>query len=466
MSGPMPAGSPRVSARGKSLIAASLRFFARTFIRVRIFRASPAIFNHRALADFVQIGLRRRLVFLRKHLFTHFLSLRRVDGGRLAAAQRHHFDTLLGHLRRGQVADRGIVEQLAQVRRNVGGGPDHHFADRGIRHRLEILVGLLAGFHAAAQGLGILLPQLDRAWRGPVRHDQHDRLHPVFERVGLLRIVAAFGLDLLRDVLLADLQAFLVAAANQAAPDHVGLDLLLQRLGADALGLQRFGELLRRDPHPLAHLPKGLIDVGGAGVDAEFLGFLDLHLLVDQLVDHFLAARLLVGRDEVELGTLLDVEVDFDIEQRSKLDFVSTHKKPSRQEVIYELIDEKVKIKEAKKFGVDPGASDIDQAFGQMGQRMRVTPEQLTKSLEAQGIRAETLKQKIKTDMVWGSLVRGRYKERLQVGEKDVAEKVKAEGGDDAQQANAFEYRMQPVVLIVPHGSTPSAIELRQKDAE
>jgi peptidyl-prolyl cis-trans isomerase SurA len=157
---------------------------------------------------------------------------------------------------------------------------------------------------------------------------------------------------------------------------------------------------------------------------------------------------------------------DFDIEQRSKLAFISTHKQPSRQEVINELIDEKVKIKEAKKFGVDPGASDIDQAFAQMSQRMRITPEQLAKSLEAQGVRAETLKQKIKTDMVWGSLVRGRYKERLQVGEKDVAEKVKAEGGDDAQQANAFEYRMQPVVLIVPRGSTPSAIELRQKDAE
>jgi peptidyl-prolyl cis-trans isomerase SurA len=157
---------------------------------------------------------------------------------------------------------------------------------------------------------------------------------------------------------------------------------------------------------------------------------------------------------------------DFDIEQRSKLTFISTHKQPSRQEVINELIDEKVKIKEAKKFGVDPGASDIDQAFAQMSQRMRITPEQLAKSLEAQGVRAETLKQKIKTDMVWGSLVRGRYKERLQVGEKDVAEKVKAEGGDDAQQANAFEYRMQPVVLIVPRGSTPSAIELRQKDAE
>jgi peptidyl-prolyl cis-trans isomerase SurA len=157
---------------------------------------------------------------------------------------------------------------------------------------------------------------------------------------------------------------------------------------------------------------------------------------------------------------------DLDIEQRSKLNFVSTHKQQSRQEVLNELIDEKVKIKEAKKFGVDPSGSDIDQSYAQMAQRMRLTPEQLTKSLEQQGIRPETFKQRIKTDIVWGSLVRGRFKERLQVGEKDVAERVKAEGGDDSQQGEAFEYRMQPVVLIVPKGSAQSTIELRHKDAE
>jgi peptidyl-prolyl cis-trans isomerase SurA len=161
-----------------------------------------------------------------------------------------------------------------------------------------------------------------------------------------------------------------------------------------------------------------------------------------------------------------DPITDFDIDQRSKLDFLSTHKQPSRQEVLSELIDEKVKIKEAKKFGVDPNGSDIDSAYSQMSQRMRITAEQLTASLEKSGIRAETLKQKIKADMVWGSLVRGRYKEKLQVGEKDVNDAVNAEGGDAAQQADAYEYRMQPVVLIVPKGSAPSAMELRQKDAE
>ena len=78
---------------------------------------------------------------------------------------------------------------------------------------------------------------------------------------------------------------------------------------------------------------------------------------------------------------------NYDIEQRTKLNVLSTHKPPTRQEVIDELIDEKVKIKEAKKFGVDPTASDIDAVVRAMSSRMRITPEQLTKSLESQGIR-------------------------------------------------------------------------------
>jgi peptidyl-prolyl cis-trans isomerase SurA len=164
----------------------------------------------------------------------------------------------------------------------------------------------------------------------------------------------------------------------------------------------------------------------------------------------------------------------FDIEQRTKLDLLSTHKQPTRQEVIDELIDQKVKIKEAKQFGVDPSSSDIDASFADMSTRMRITPDQLSKSLESQGIRPDTLKQRIKADMVWAGLVRGRYKESLQVSEREVNAAAQAQGAqgdagdnkDDKQQADSFEYKMQPIVLIVPRGSSPAAIELRRKDAE
>jgi peptidyl-prolyl cis-trans isomerase SurA len=161
-----------------------------------------------------------------------------------------------------------------------------------------------------------------------------------------------------------------------------------------------------------------------------------------------------------------DPITNYDIEQRSKLDYLTTHKPADKQQVISELIDEKLKIKEAKKFGVDPSASDIDQAFASMSGRMRVSAEQLTKSLESQGIRTDTLKARIKADMVWTSLVRGRYKESLQVGEKDVAAAVQSGGGDEKQEADSFEYKMQPIVLIVPRGSAPAIVEGRQKEAE
>lgn len=161
-----------------------------------------------------------------------------------------------------------------------------------------------------------------------------------------------------------------------------------------------------------------------------------------------------------------DPITNYDIEQRSKLNFLTTHKPADRQQVINDLIDEKLKIKEAKKFGVDPSASDIDQSYAGMAGRMRTTPEQLTKSLESQGIRPDTLKSRMRSEMVWTSLVRGRYKESLQVGEKDVAAAVQVSGGDAKEVAEAYEYKMQPIVLVVPRGSAPAAVEARQKEAE
>jgi peptidyl-prolyl cis-trans isomerase SurA len=156
---------------------------------------------------------------------------------------------------------------------------------------------------------------------------------------------------------------------------------------------------------------------------------------------------------------------NYDIDQRMKLTFLTTHKPAVRQDVINELIDEKVKIKEGKKFGVDPTSSDVDQSYAAMSSRMRITTDQLTKSLEMQGIRPDTLKARMKAEMVWTSLVRGRYKESLQVGEKDVAAAVQA-SGEEKLQTEAFEYRLQPIVLIVPRGSAPAAVELRRKEAE
>jgi peptidyl-prolyl cis-trans isomerase SurA len=197
-----------------------------------------------------------------------------------------------------------------------------------------------------------------------------------------------------------------------------------------------------------------------------------LLLRLSRLIMSAAAALLLMGGGSQSHAQTVAVMVsgepitNYDIEQRSKLNALS-HKASTRQQVIDELIDEKVKIKEAKKFGVDPSASDIDSSFAQMSSRMRTTPEALTKTLEAQGIRADTLKARIRADMVWGSLVRGRFKESLQVGEKDVQAAIQVNADDkDKQATESFEYQMRPIVLIVPRGAPAGATETRRKEAE
>src|SRR3977135_3179554 len=77
-----------------------------------------------------------------------------------------------------------------------------------------------------------------------------------------------------------------------------------------------------------------------------------------------------------------------DIEQRSKLNQLSTHKVPLRQEVLDELITEILKVKEAKKWGLEVSDAEVDTAFAGMASRMRLTADQLTQVLAKAGVNA------------------------------------------------------------------------------
>src|SRR6476661_1675066 len=105
-----------------------------------------------------------------------------------------------------------------------------------------------------------------------------------------------------------------------------------------------------------------------------------------------------------------------DVDQRSKLSQLSTHKVPPRQEVLDELINERLKLREAKKFGLDVSVSEVDTAYASMAGRMRFTADQLTQQLARSGVNVSTLKARIKADIAWAQIVRGRYQASLQLG--------------------------------------------------
>jgi peptidyl-prolyl cis-trans isomerase SurA len=154
-----------------------------------------------------------------------------------------------------------------------------------------------------------------------------------------------------------------------------------------------------------------------------------------------------------------------DIEQRTKFIQLSTQKTASRQDVLNELIDEKLKVKEAKRWGIDIPDSEVDNSFTSMAGRMRLSGEQLTQNLAKSGVGPNTLKTRIRADLAWQALVRGRYRESLQLSDKDVVSALETSKTDESETMS-YDYVMRPILLLVPPGSAEAAFESRRKEAE
>jgi peptidyl-prolyl cis-trans isomerase SurA len=155
-----------------------------------------------------------------------------------------------------------------------------------------------------------------------------------------------------------------------------------------------------------------------------------------------------------------------DIEQRIKLTQLTTQKTPTRQAVIEELITEKIKVREARRLGLEVSAEDVDNHFASMAGRMRFTPEQLTAQLARSGVNVATLKHKIRADIAWPQLVRGRYQASLQIGEKDILTAMDARADSKAEDTVSYDYTLRPILFLVPAGSPESFVEARKREAE
>jgi peptidyl-prolyl cis-trans isomerase SurA len=121
------------------------------------------------------------------------------------------------------------------------------------------------------------------------------------------------------------------------------------------------------------------------------------------------AAMIFVAADTASIGHAQDAGLivgdepitELEIEQRSKLTQFGKRKTPSREEVIDELRNEKLKVQEARRAGLEVSASEVDQAYVEIGRRMRLTPEQLTERLVQAGVSVDTIKHGIRADIAW-----------------------------------------------------------------
>jgi peptidyl-prolyl cis-trans isomerase SurA len=156
---------------------------------------------------------------------------------------------------------------------------------------------------------------------------------------------------------------------------------------------------------------------------------------------------------------------NLDIEHRAKFLQMTTKKVPSRKEVMDSIIDEILEITEAKRFGLEVPDEQVNESYKLVATRMGLDADKLTQLLTTGGASADTLKRRLRAQVAWANLVRGRYKASLEIREKDVEAQLQLHKTDDKPDVG-YEYIMRPVVLIVPRGSADAVFEGRKREAE
>lgn len=109
-----------------------------------------------------------------------------------------------------------------------------------------------------------------------------------------------------------------------------------------------------------------------------------------------------------------------------------------------QLIDDLLKIQEAKRIGVEVSETQIDTAFNNVARNVKLSNDKLRQVLAARGVNVETMRLRLKAALAWQAVQEGVVKVRVDLSEaqldKDAAAALK--------QDQSFDYIVTEVLFV------------------
>lgn len=156
----------------------------------------------------------------------------------------------------------------------------------------------------------------------------------------------------------------------------------------------------------------------------------------------------------------------YDISQRARLITMTQRKGGSvaKRMARQELIDEQIQLNEASRVGVNVSDGQINGAYGQIARNVRMSTSQLSSALRRGGVNPQTLKDRLKAQLAWSEVVRGRFSAQIKINDSDV---VAALRDADIENKNiSIEYDLQRVIVVVPAKSSNSFKAQRRRESD
>ncbi len=153
-----------------------------------------------------------------------------------------------------------------------------------------------------------------------------------------------------------------------------------------------------------------------------------------------------------------------DVVHRMRLSELMTHKAQGRQEALEELINEKIKLQQAKNQKIEVTDAQVDKVFAGMAQRTSRKTTDFAAALTQAGIDMPRFKMRLRAELGWRQVLEQRAPGVFQVRDADLVAILMARG--EAAQTKATEYSLQQIILVVPRNSAEPVRAGRMKEAE
>ena len=150
----------------------------------------------------------------------------------------------------------------------------------------------------------------------------------------------------------------------------------------------------------------------------------------------------------------------YDVEQRQRFLAVTTQEQPSpalKKKATDMLIEERLQIQQGRKLGITPDEDEVNKVLVGMAQNNKMSPDQLAAALGQMGVNVKTLRDRIRSQVVWQDVVRKKFRRDVSIGEADV-DRALTDAGDQGKPKEETTLQLRQVRYEIPTEADQAAI--------
>jgi peptidyl-prolyl cis-trans isomerase SurA len=150
----------------------------------------------------------------------------------------------------------------------------------------------------------------------------------------------------------------------------------------------------------------------------------------------------------------------YDVEQRQRFLAVTTQAQLSpalKKQATDMLIEERLQIQQGRKLGITPDEQDVTKVLEGMAKNNNMTPDQLGAALGQMGVNIKTLKDRVRSQVVWQDVVRKKFRRDVSIDESDV-DKALGGASDAEKPRQETTLQLRQVKYEIPTDADQAAI--------